>query len=456
MALTKTSYSMTVGSCVNILDFIPQSEHAAIAAGTSTYDCHSAITAAIASVTIGTGYSTAGPEIYFPVGFYKVNSPIELKKQVKLRGTVAGMPDGMPVRLIFPADTKGIIVNTYNTINGGVEVPPTIGADGSIIENLSLIGGGGTDATAHAIWLRARATIRNVTIQGFSGNGVNIVASACGGGALEGNANNFSIDTMRIVLCGGHGLFIDGADVNAGVAKGVDATSNQGYGIYDSSFLGNTHIAHHTDNNTLGAYKSDDINARNLFLGCYAESGQPTSSMVFPAQVVGGAYGSGITGNFINNNEIPTQVKGSATAVTSQTVTLAAGAVDPSDGTILSLTSSDEPAFPMRLKYTLGRWFMNWANSGFQFLSIYNEQATIANGYARDSTNAKIGLPNFYHGDYTQMKYRGVDSAAPTTGTWLQGDIVFNTAPTAGGTIGFVCTTAGTPGTWKTFGAISA
>jgi len=47
-------------------------------------------------------------------------------------------------------------------------------------------------------------------------------------------------------------------------------------------------------------------------------------------------------------------------------------------------------------------------------------------------------------------------SAFPTTGTWAVGDIVYNTVPTAGGTIGWVCTTAGTPGTWKTFGAIAA
>lgn len=45
--------------------------------------------------------------------------------------------------------------------------------------------------------------------------------------------------------------------------------------------------------------------------------------------------------------------------------------------------------------------------------------------------------------------------AAPTTGTWAKGDIVFNNLPTAGGFIGWVCTTAGSPGTFKTWGAIS-
>lgn len=47
-------------------------------------------------------------------------------------------------------------------------------------------------------------------------------------------------------------------------------------------------------------------------------------------------------------------------------------------------------------------------------------------------------------------------STAPTTGSWSQGDIVWNTSPTASGNIGWVCVTTGTPGTWKTFGTIAA
>lgn len=46
------------------------------------------------------------------------------------------------------------------------------------------------------------------------------------------------------------------------------------------------------------------------------------------------------------------------------------------------------------------------------------------------------------------------DTTTPSTGYWLQGDIVYNTTPAAGGYIGWVCVT--TPSTWKTFGAISA
>jgi len=51
---------------------------------------------------------------------------------------------------------------------------------------------------------------------------------------------------------------------------------------------------------------------------------------------------------------------------------------------------------------------------------------------------------------------RGFGTAAPAAGNWLRGDVVWNISPSAGGTIGWVCTASGTPGTWKTFGAIAA
>lgn len=47
-------------------------------------------------------------------------------------------------------------------------------------------------------------------------------------------------------------------------------------------------------------------------------------------------------------------------------------------------------------------------------------------------------------------------SAAPTTGAWKRGDVVWNTTPSAGGTPGWVCVTAGTPGTWKEMANVAA
>lgn len=40
-------------------------------------------------------------------------------------------------------------------------------------------------------------------------------------------------------------------------------------------------------------------------------------------------------------------------------------------------------------------------------------------------------------------------AATPAAGEWAHGDIIWNNTPSAGGTPGWVCTTGGSPGTWK-------
>ena len=63
-------------------------------------------------------------------------------------------------------------------------------------------------------------------------------------------------------------------------------------------------------------------------------------------------------------------------------------------------------------------------------------------------------------GDYAGFSYsiqkQSQGASAPTDGDWSVGDKVYNSSPSASGTVGWVCTSGGTPGTWKTFGAISA
>lgn len=40
-------------------------------------------------------------------------------------------------------------------------------------------------------------------------------------------------------------------------------------------------------------------------------------------------------------------------------------------------------------------------------------------------------------------------TAAPTTGTWVRGDICWRSDATTGETPGWICTAGGSPGTWK-------
>ena len=68
---------------VCVLDYIPVTEHAAIAAGTSTTDVTTYIQAAIDAVETGTG----GPKsIYFPAGFYKITGTLTMTRGTVLWG----------------------------------------------------------------------------------------------------------------------------------------------------------------------------------------------------------------------------------------------------------------------------------------------------------------------------------------------------------------------------------
>lgn len=54
-----------------------------------------------------------------------------------------------------------------------------------------------------------------------------------------------------------------------------------------------------------------------------------------------------------------------------------------------------------------------------------------------------------------QNKKFDVGSSYPTEGNYNVGDIIWNNSPAPGNFVGWICTTAGSPGQWKTFGPIS-
>ena len=79
----------------------------------------------------------------------------------------------------------------------------------------------------------------------------------------------------------------------------------------------------------------------------------------------------------------------------------------------------------------------------------------IMKGVTYPYSNKAIDTCRFYG---NTNNYANIDmlAAAPTTGTWARGEYVYNSAPAASGNVGWICVTAGTPGTWKTWGTIGA
>ena len=93
-------------------------------------------------------------------------------------------------------------------------------------------------------------------------------------------------------------------------------------------------------------------------------------------------------------------------------------------------------------------------------------------GFDMSGTNSNIYLDGDLSGATTPINVHGLaagvvtlgnlrgvrgvywGTAAPTAGTYKQGEITYHSTPASGGNAGWICTAGGTPGTWKSFGTI--
>lgn len=80
--------------------------------------------------------------------------------------------------------------------------------------------------------------------------------------------------------------------------------------------------------------------------------------------------------------------------------------------------------------------------------------ATLKTGLNQTISNVVLERKNPVFAYCEPIVYR--QSVVPTSGTWKQGDVVYNSKPAINGEIGWVCITSGNPGTWKQFGMIQA
>ncbi|MDW3059222.1 hypothetical protein [Vibrio sp. 1978] len=314
----------------------------------------------------GSGTSQSLGLVLFERGEYQFARSWELKVHAIFEGMSSGHNGVLAWTTISFSgdDDNAITVNRYNTLNGDVEDVPSGRADGTEFRNLT-INPRSRVAYKNGVWFRARAVLKGCQITGFGGWGLRIVASAVtSDNSVLGNANNWILDgcvisgngTAGVYPTGG--MFVDGADVNIGSAKDVDISSNYGFGLLESSFLGNTYVACHfatngkasgngasqvshngnryylvdtsdgigaltepgTDNDVWRFYGvggvhttypawsnsgdysvglgilSDNANARNEFFGCYTEGGQPRPKLQAPDKVWGGIMSGGGAG----------------------------------------------------------------------------------------------------------------------------------------------------------------
>lgn len=101
--------------------------------------------------------------------------------------------------------------------------------------------------------------------------------------------------------------------------------------------------------------------------------------------------------------------------------------------------------------------------------SLFNDVPVVHGGTNRvGNPNFVVWFNNIYAGTtplpaasngYIEINQQGqksfLISTQPTSGTWATGDLAWDFSPSPGGSIGWICTAGGTPGTWKAFGTIA-
>lgn len=104
-----------------------------------------------------------------------------------------------------------------------------------------------------------------------------------------------------------------------------------------------------------------------------------------------------------------------------------------------------------------------YTTSKLSIITDNKERITIKD-HGHVEVKGKLGINVAYPSEDTDLEVNGairmqsrrfgVAEAIPATGNFNKGDILYNTNPTAGGKLGWVCIEGGTPGTWKAFGGI--
>jgi hypothetical protein len=371
--------------------------------------------------------------------------------------------------LYYDAGIPGIELqpNTAATATStGATTYDQAGATWVQIENLAILSAGGGTADTYGIKNRVVAYLTNVYVRGFLGHGV--FTTALGGGSpyddeIYGNADQSIYTNVHATSCGQHGFYTTGGDSNVILFNSCNASANGGWGFYDHSLLGNMYLNCHTTSNTLGSYKNTSAVGSSTYIGCYIEgssltdlsaacawyNGQGGSVSLHPAgspaYIQGGGANSFGAPLIHYNNQGATQVSFQMGVRGSGLAAWAWG------------DNSDTPtaaSFQMVLgKAGSNAWSVDWWNL------IRGGSARLVQ-YPKASVGARADAPSFPNGLFLGVAATGprifYGTAAPGSGTWALGDIVWNSTPSVGATMYWRCTVAGSPGTWEAVSLLSA
>lgn len=409
MSLTKVSYSLITGAPANILDYG--------ADPTGVSDSTTAIQNCIDSNPLG--------EIFFPEGTYKITDSL----------TLAGGAQnliGEGQRSILLA--SGFISDQPMIINHG-----TTGARRSnqVIQGLQLFtaNGNGVGLSLEFIergifkdlWFYNLQKMVSVTDQCYICLFESLRAFGITGKSFYVVAPAFNNNTFINCTFGGTGFLLDSES-----SQGIQFTGCDFEGCaYDATYPATAYFKITSTAELTGI-------SGISFTGCYWENNN-ADAIHLNAQNISGSSRDGISGVSISGCFF-TGGYGDVGHTNAKQVLFAINAH------AISITGNYFSDFKDYVVFDgggNGPWLVESNYIGKNLNGVERIPA-FAN------TGKVLGGPGGYvknNGTLTRREFQG--TAIPTTGTWAVGDIVWNSAPSAGAYEKWICVSAGTPGTWK-------
>lgn len=497
MALTKVTYSMIDGAAVNVLDYG--------ASGNGTDDNTTAFTNALTALS-------SGGTLYIPAGTYIVNSEITVPYgNIKIEGEGIGATT-IKIKANYANQSALFVFDNINNVtvcnltfdgnlsNQGIsnitdnkQMALMIKGTSSnyLISNCYFINWG-KDGVYIQTTNNKKITVSNNIFEYIRRNGVTVI----GGQDIIVDSNQFydGKDYAYPVL--NSGVWVE-ANTSADNLNNLVVSNNSfknqhlGVGIYNSNaatienvtVTGNTFDTIQNSGAAIVLYYAAYVSiASNTFYNC-GYSGASSSISQGGAITVGTqSNGATIVGNTFNTCNGYTATVAIATSVTQPIISGNTFINDTKHGIYANYVFNSNTNGTLR--NISNNVFNNGGTAaGATYYCVYlDDTATHANNGDMISNNIfKTGASSGYYGGiycgYNSpimgnnsfigtglstnfatgkiSRFVGYSSAAPVAGTYQQGEYLLNSIPDSGEYIGWVCTVAGTPGTWKGFGAIA-
>ncbi|MGC4079571.1 MAG: hypothetical protein QM702_21520 [Rubrivivax sp.] len=420
--------------------------------------------AASGKLTSGGNPRAYNNQIYVPRGEFYLNNDLVLDRTV----TIAGA--GMNWQSILTLPTAKSVIVPYTTTNPAPDnenssstirdlvircaSPWTPAAGTTVIDNVTFTG---TSSGTPGIKMNTYATLQNLLVSGFTGNGIEIV----GGGVPLGVADSWQIRNCQIDACGGHGLYAAGSDAHGGTCIGLVVFEVGGCAIHDatsgrSTYVGCYYAPPGGGNFGAPAYHTPQSGSNATFLGCHSEG-------VFSRLGNGTVYLGGSNGS---QGLIDPQGIGSIAFYSLGPLDVAPFQVSTANGTnptvrfFCGIDTGSAFGWTTDNYSSNIHWTMQWKPTEVVWaLDAGGYRASyLTTAYGSTTHPRGIGLQGFPEvliGDASSNIKIEIDSTATGHANGNPGDRIYNNNPSVGGPSGWIWANNGGTWQWRPFGVIT-